>query len=292
VDRTADAAAALINLQDVTVRLGGRDILHEVNLSFPAGRSTVIMGPSGSGKSTLLKTVAGLIPPDSGKVFFRGRDMLQLSEAGMKELRKASGFIFQDGALWENKTLMENLALPLQVHFPQMGPAEVKRRVVRALEQTGLLESAELRPAGLSGGEKKIASVLRALITEPAILFMDEPTLSTDHTMEGKVAQMIADVKARGCAILAITHDARLTSTLADRLVILDAGTVRETGDFDQVKRSRDERTREILSEVLGEIASYDTDLLALLDAEDKDGPHQATEGGQRPRPGTAEGTP
>jgi ABC-type glutathione transport system ATPase component len=103
---------------------------------------------------------------------------------------------------------------------------------------------------------------------------------------------MIADVKARGCAILAVTHNARLTSTLADRLVILDAGTVRETGDFDQVKRSRDERTREILSEVLGEIASYDTDLLALLEEQDKNRPHQATEGGQRPGPGTTERTP
>lgn len=102
---------------------------------------------------------------------------------------------------------------------------------------------------------------------------MDEPTLSIDHTMEGKVSQMIADVKARGCAILAVTHDPRLTSTLADKLIILDAGVIRETGDFDSVKRSRDERTREILAEVLGEIASYDTDLLELLDAEDKDGP-------------------
>ena len=273
MDQTADAAATLINLRDVTVRLGGRDILRDVNLSFLAGMSTVIMGPSGSGKSTLLKTVAGLIPPDSGKVFFRGKDMLQMSEAGMRELRKASGFIFQDGALWENKTLMENLALPLQVHFPELPPAEVQQRVVRALERGGLEESAGIRPAGLSGGEKKIASVLRALITEPAILFMDEPTLSIDHTMEGKVSQMIADVKARGCAILAVTHDPRLTSTLADKLIILDAGVIRETGDFDSVKRSRDERTREILAEVLGEIASYDTDLLELLDAEDKDGP-------------------
>ena len=261
--------AALISLQDVTVRLGGRDILKNVNLSLLPGRSTVIMGPSGAGKSTLLKTAAGLIPPDSGKVLFQGKDMLALSESGMLGVRKASGFIFQDGALWENKTLMENLALPLQVHFPQLREKEIDYRVARALERGGLAESAQARPASLSGGEKKIGSILRALITEPAILFMDEPTLSIDHTMEGKVSRMIADAKARGCIIIAVTHDPRLTSTLADQLVILDAGMVRETGDFDSVKRSRDERTREILSEVLGEIASYDTDLLALLDAED-----------------------
>ncbi len=256
----------LISLEDVTVHLGGRDVLRQVTLSLPAGRSTVIMGRSGSGKSTLLKTAAGLIPPDSGRVFFEGKDMSLLSEGGMRELRKRSGFVFQDGALWENKTLMENLALPLQVHFPELHEAEVQRRVVRALERVELEESAELRPVALSGGEKKIASFLRALITEPAVLFMDEPTLSIDHTMEERVTRMIADAKARGCAIIAVTHDPRLTSTLADQLVIMDAGTVRETGDFDTVKRSRDVRTREILAEVLGEIASYDTDLLALLD--------------------------
>jgi ABC-type transporter Mla maintaining outer membrane lipid asymmetry ATPase subunit MlaF len=275
MNAAADPVTALINLKDVTVRLGGRDILKGINISFLPGRSTVIMGPSGSGKSTLLKTAAGLIPPDSGKVLFQGKDMLQLSETGMLGVRRTSGFIFQDGALWENKTLMENLALPLQVHFPELRHAEIERRVVRALERGGLVESASLRPAGLSGGEKKIASILRALIIEPAILFMDEPTLSIDHTMEGKVSQMIADAKARGCVIIAVTHDPRLTSTLADQLVVLDAGTVREAGDFDLVKRSRDPRTREIISEVLGEIASYDTDLLALLDSEDQDGPRE-----------------
>ncbi len=265
--------ASMITLQSVSVHFGDRDALRGVDLSFPAGKSTVIMGPSGSGKSTLLKTAAGLIPPDAGRVLFRGRDMLLLSEGGMRELRKASGFVFQDGALWENKTLMENLALPLEVHFPELGPAEVRRRVARALERGGLADSAELRPARLAGGEKKIASFLRALITEPSILFMDEPTLSIDHTMEEKVRRMIADLKARGCSIIAVTHDPELTSTLADRLVVLDGGAVREAGDFHTVKHSRDQRTREILSEVLGEISSYDTDLLALLDGGGEDEP-------------------
>lgn len=263
----------MISLRDVTVHLGGRDVLRGVELSFPQGQSTVIMGPSGSGKSTLLKTAAALIPPDRGKVLFRGRDMFLLSEGGMRELRKASGFVFQDGALWENKTLMENLALPLEVHFPELTAAEVRGKVVRALERGGLADKAHQRPASLAGGEKKIAGILRALVTDPSILFLDEPTLSIDHTMEDKVHRMISDLKASGCVIIAVTHDPRLTSVLADRLVVLDGGSVREAGDFDAVKRSRDPRTREILSEVLGEISSYDTDLLALLDAGAQDAP-------------------
>ena len=95
------------------------------------------MGPSGCGKSTLLKLAAGLIPPDRGRVLFRGKDIFQLSERALLDMRRQNGFVFQDGALWENKSLFENLALPLQVHFPALPAAERDRRVIRALERRG-----------------------------------------------------------------------------------------------------------------------------------------------------------
>jgi len=228
----------------------------------------VIMGPSGSGKSTLLKTAAGLIPPDSGKVFYQGKDMLGLSESGMLDLRKASGFIFQDGALWENKTLFENLSLPLEVHRPDMSTRDVAHRIMRALERLDMADSARQRPAEMSGGEKKVASFLRALIIEPALVFMDEPTLSIDFRLTEKINQMIRDLKARGATIIAVTHDPQLTSTLADRLLVMDGGQLLALGRFEEVRRSHLPRVRAILSQVLGEIASYDTDLLELLDSE------------------------
>ena len=262
----------IISLRDVHLTLGDFEALRGVTVSFPEGRSTVIMGQTGCGKSTLLKACAGLIPPDSGSVLFRGQDIFLLNEKGMRGLRKVNGFVFQDGALWENKTLFENLALPLQVHFPELTGSEVTRRVVRALEKVGLEDSAAQRPAALSGGEKKLASFLRALVTEPSLVFMDEPTLSIDFRMTERINQMIRDLKARGSTIIAVTHDPQLTTTLADRLVVMDAGTVIAEGDFDAVRRSGDARTREILAQILGEIASYDTDLLALLDSDGEDG--------------------
>jgi ABC-type transporter Mla maintaining outer membrane lipid asymmetry ATPase subunit MlaF len=258
----------IVSLEDVHLTLGGFEALRGVTVEFHAGKSTVIMGPSGCGKSTLLKVAAGLIPPDSGTVRFRGRDVFQMSERALMDMRRQNGFVFQDGALWENKSLFENLALPLQVHFPDIAPAERDRRVVRALERMGIENSASDRPAALSGGEKKIASFLRALITEPALLFMDEPTLSIDNAMTEHINQLIRDQKGRGNTIIAVTHDAQLTSTLADRLVVMDAGQVIESGDFDDVKRTRHARVRAILSEVLKDIASYDTDLLELLDSD------------------------
>ncbi len=260
---------SVISLDQVTVSLGDSVALGDVSLEFPASTSTVVMGPSGCGKSTLLKVAAGLIPPDRGRVFYRGADLLALSGRAEREFRRANGFVFQDGALWENKTVAENLALPLQVHFGTMHPAEVERKVLRALERVGLSGCAAERPAALSSGERKIASFLRALIADPTIVFLDEPTLSIDHAMSERIRQMIHELKARGCTILAVTQDTRLATTLADRLVVLDGGVVLEAGDFDSVKLTRNVRARSILSQVLGEIASFDTDLLELLQEQD-----------------------
>ena len=260
--------ADIVTLEDIHLTLGGFPALRGVSVGFEEGKSTVIMGPSGCGKSTLLKLAAGLIPPDSGRVLFRGKDIFQLSEKALLDMRRQNGFVFQDGALWENKTLFENLALPLEVHFSHLTVAERSRRVARALERVGLEESASDRPAALSGGVKKIASFLRALITEPGLLFMDEPTLSIDHAMNERIHQIIRDLKSRGATIIAVTHDAQLTSTLADDLVVMNEGRVIAAGPFDEVKRSREVRVRVILAEVLKDIASYDTDLLSLLDGE------------------------
>ena len=258
-------APALISLRDVTVTTGGYDALKGLTIAFPEGTSTVIMGPSGCGKSTLLKVAAGLIPPDRGTVLFRDEDLFGLSDKPLRALRAASGFVFQDAALWENKSIFENLALPLQVHAAQLPRAQMEKRVVRMLERGALADSATLRPAQLSAGERKIVSFLRALMIEPTLLFLDEPTLSIDNTATGKLDAMIRELKARGCSIIAVTHEPRLASTLADRLVVLSAGTVVAEGTFDEVKRSADPRVRETLARVLGEIASFDTDLLDLL---------------------------
>jgi ABC-type transporter Mla maintaining outer membrane lipid asymmetry ATPase subunit MlaF len=256
----------LIQLRDVRLSLGGYEALKGVSVSFPEGKSTVIMGPSGCGKSTLLKVAAGLIPPDSGRVDYRDHDMFQLSERGLREMRRQNGFVFQDSALWENKTVYENLALPLQIHFPSLRADELRGRVGRALERVGMADSAAERPAALSGGERKIVSVMRALVTEPTLLFFDEPTLSIDDAMTDRINQMIREQKARGSTIIAVTHDTQLATILADRLVIMDAGLVIETGELAQVRKSPNPRVRAIIAKLTGEIASYDTDLLELLD--------------------------
>jgi phospholipid/cholesterol/gamma-HCH transport system ATP-binding protein len=255
----------LISLEKVRLNLGGYQALQDVDVGFPEGGSTVIMGPSGCGKSTLLKVAAGLIPPDSGRVLFRGEDIAWFSPRKMTELRKRNGFVFQDGALWENKTIFDNLALPIQVHYPKVKRAEIERRVNHALERGGLADSAAQRPAQLSGGERKIASFLRALMLEPKWVFMDEPTMSVDHEAASRMLEMIRELKTHACTIIAVTHDPELSSMIADHLVVLQAGVILASGPFDEVKASGDTRVRAILSRVLGQAAAYDADLLSLL---------------------------
>jgi phospholipid/cholesterol/gamma-HCH transport system ATP-binding protein len=256
----------LLRLRGVAVLTEGHESLSDVDMSVTEGVCTVIMGPSGSGKSTLLKVAAGLIPPDRGVVTLHGDDFDSLGERRLLEFRRTNGFVFQDGALWENTTIFDNLALPLRVHFPELGAERIRVRVLEMLERGRLADSSELRPAQLSGGERKIASFLRAAITEPRVVFLDEPTLSIDHTMTELITGMIRDLKARRCTILAVMHDPRLASLIADRLAVIDAGRLLVEGPFDEVKRSNDPRVRTVLARVLGEISSFDTDLLDLLD--------------------------
>jgi len=256
---------SLIELQTVTVQAQEHISLDSISLVIPGNRSTVIMGPSGSGKSMLLKVAAAVIPPDSGRVLLHGKNLQRLSQKELLQFRRTSGFMFQDAALWANKTIFENLALPIQFHFPNRSPEEIERRIRRLLQPMNLLDSLNLRPAALSEGEQKIVSFLRAIVLDPAILFLDEPTPSIDHQLLEKMLGMIRGLKENGCTIIAVTHDAHLASMIANHLVILKDGHILEAAGISEVRRSANREVIEILTQVLSEAATYDTDILDLL---------------------------
>jgi phospholipid/cholesterol/gamma-HCH transport system ATP-binding protein len=257
--------APFLELKDIVLATQDYIVLDRASVAFAKGASTVIMGPSGCGKSTLLKVAAGICVPDSGEVLVEGRPLEHLSGPGLLDFRRSSGFMFQDAALWANKSILENLALPLQFHLPELAPAAVRQRVLASLERGGLESSADLRPAQMSMGENKIASFLRAVILEPELLFLDEPTPSIDHAALEKMMAMIREMKQRGCTIIAVTHDAHLAAMLANDLVVLKQGRVLAAADLATVRRSRDPELIAILSQVLSDAATYDTDLLDLL---------------------------
>jgi phospholipid/cholesterol/gamma-HCH transport system ATP-binding protein len=257
---------SLIELQSVTVHAQEHISLDEVNVSFPANRSTVIMGPSGSGKSMLLKVAAALIPPDNGRVLMHGKSLQRLGQKDLLEFRRSSGFMFQDAALWQNKTIFENLALPVQLHYPRRSTEQIEKRIHELLNTMNLLDSLELRPAALSEGEQKIVSFLRAIVLDPQVLFLDEPTTSIDYQLLEKMLRMIKALDEKGCTIIAVTHDAHLTAMIANYLVVLKEGRVLEAAEAGKIRRSTNREVIEILSRVLSEAATYDTDILDLLE--------------------------
>ncbi|MCF7927710.1 MAG: ATP-binding cassette domain-containing protein [Spirochaetales bacterium] len=243
-------------------------ILDDISLSFPAEASTVVMGSSGSGKSTLLKIAAGIIMPDGGRVELYGENIFGVGEKKLLQLQRRTGFVFQDAALWANMSLYSNMEVPLRYHYPDMTNEEVDSKINQLLKRVDFREDLSVRPAQLSTGEQKIFSFLRALVTEPELVFLDEPTTSVDQSSADKIINLIRKLKEEGKTIIAVTHSARLTSLIADYLIVMGEGGVLAEGPFSEVIRTKDQRVADILSDVLDMSSSYDTDLLELLEPE------------------------
>ena len=258
--------AEQIVVDAVTLVREGFTVLDGITVAFPAGKTTIIMGPSGSGKTTLLKVAAGLFPPDSGRVTVDGRDITAASGEQERELRRRVGFAFQDGALWQNMSIEQNLSLPLQYHFPRMTHAEVSRRVDRLVGAFPIRRHLSLRPAALSAGERKIVSFLRALVLEPVVLFFDEPTSFVDNQSADRIVNILAEQRQRGTTLIGISHSADLTARLADSLLVIIAGRLRAFGPTREITRTTDREVQQVLSQVLSDAATFDTDILDLLD--------------------------
>jgi phospholipid/cholesterol/gamma-HCH transport system ATP-binding protein len=255
-------------IMGISVVADGHEILQDVSIDFPANVCTVIMGPSGSGKSTLLKTAAGLIVPDSGQVEILGTNPDHARDKDLEQLRARTGFVFQDDALWQNLSLRQNLTLPLEYHHSGLSADEMTARINRLVGELGATRRLELRPANVSAGERKIISFARAIVGEPELLFLDEPTTSVDGERATLMIRKLRALKERRITIIAVTHNARVASLLADYVVVLKAGRVLRFGSLHEISRSDEPEIERILTDVLSETATYDGDILELLDPE------------------------
>src|SRR6266542_2514549 len=219
---------ALVELTEVSKTYdgaGGRVALDGVSLAIEGGELTAIMGPSGSGKSTLLNLVAGVDRPSGGRVRVAGEDLGRLSEARLARFRRARlGFVFQFFNLLGNLTVLENVLIPAQLQGTRPAPARA-----RAMELLARLDIAELAghyPARLSGGQQQRVAVARALINQPLLLLADEPTGAMDTHSGGQVMELIEGLNHEGQTVLLVTHDAKLATRHAGRVVTLIDGRV------------------------------------------------------------------
>ena len=203
--------------------------LRGVTLDLPAGQFTAVMGPSGSGKSTLMHLLAGLDTPSSGTVHVAGRDITRMKDRALTRLRrKHIGFVFQSFNLLPTLTAEENVLLPLAISGDRPSADEIAALMTRV----GLAERRYHRPHEMSGGQQQRVAIARALITQPTVLFADEPTGNLDSEAGAGILRLLRDaVEIDGQTTLMVTHDPR-AAAVADRVLYLADGRV--VADLDQ----------------------------------------------------------
>jgi phospholipid/cholesterol/gamma-HCH transport system ATP-binding protein len=211
----------LIEFKNVTKRFGSRTILDQVNLKIYEGEITTIIGKSGSGKSVLLKHIIGLLKPDEGRVFFRGKPLERMRRKQWDEYLGQISYMFQNNALFDSLTVFENVALPLQENT-RLSRNEIKAEVMARLEQTELTAVAHKYPAELSGGMQKRAALARALVIDPQIVLFDELTTGQDPIRRNAILGMIAEYKKKfGFTAILISHDIPDVFFISNRILAL-----------------------------------------------------------------------
>lgn len=240
---------APIQLRGVSKRFGPLVVLDRVDLDFPRGQTTAVIGPSGTGKSVLLKHIVGLLRPDEGEVRVFGVDMGRAPERQVYAVRKRIGMLFQDGALFDSMSVGDNIAFPLVQHRKDMSAADRRRRVEEVLEMVELPKLYDRPPSALSGGQRKRVGLARAIVHQPEIVLFDEPNSGLDPMTSDAIDGLIHTMKDRlGITFVVISHDIVGTLNVADRIAMLYQGRLVANGTTAEVTHSPHPMVRRFLS--------------------------------------------
>lgn len=210
----------MIELQDVSKKYPtGQIALYNVNLKLYKGEMAFLTGISGAGKSSLLKLIALLDRPTAGKVLIDNFDISQLKQNQVANYRRSIGVIFQDHHLLSDRTIFDNVALPLMISG--MRPHDIKRRVHAALDKVNLLIKEKDYPMMLSAGEKQRVGIARAVVNKPSIILADEPTGNLDPVLAADIMQTFLQFNDLGATILIASHDQLLVERMGKRIIEL-----------------------------------------------------------------------
>ena len=223
----------MIDIQDLSLTYAGPQgpvhALKNINLHIQAGEVFGIIGRSGAGKSSLVRCMNLLNRPGSGKMIVNGRDLLQLSDAQLRQARQEIGMVFQHFNLLSSRTVFDNAALPLEL--AGVSKAEIAQRITPLLELVGLAHLANRYPAQISGGQKQRVGIARALASNPRVLLSDEATSALDPETTRSILDLLRQVNRElGVTVVLITHQMQVIKQIADRVAVMEAGQVVELG--------------------------------------------------------------
>jgi phospholipid/cholesterol/gamma-HCH transport system ATP-binding protein len=242
-----ESPGAIVALEHVSKAFGDKQVLRDVSFSVGSNEAVCILGRSGTGKSVTLKLLIALLRPDSGRIWIDGDDITQLEGHQLSRVRRKMGFLFQNAALFDFLTLYDNLALPLQ-RLTHKTKRQIDEIIDRVLGQVGLSGDRQKMPAELSGGMKKRAGLARALVLEPHILLVDEPSSGLDRITASEIDELLLEQKHH-TSLIVVTHDVHGAKRVADRFAVLDNGALAAFGKPDDLRNHESETVRKLVME-------------------------------------------
>ena len=222
----------MIEIKNLHKRYDKTDVLKGINFTVNDGDVVTILGPSGSGKTTILRCMNFLVKADKGSIVFDGKehDLANVSHKEISEIRKKTGFVFQNYNLFLNKTVLENVMTGLVIarKVPQ---EEAKKKAIEALEKVGMADRLDHYPSQLSGGQQQRVSIARALVYEPEVIYFDEPTSALGPELIGEVLTTMKQLAESGMTMVVVTHELSFAKNISNKVLFLDKGEVIENTD-------------------------------------------------------------
>ena len=239
-----------IAFSEVSRSFDGRDVLKNISFQVVPGEALCLLGRSGMGKSVTLKLIIGLLKPDTGTICVDNENIVDLNEDKLSKVRSRMGFLFQSAALFDSMSLYENLAFPLKRLREKKPDEEIETIIHKSLDDVALGKEGRKMPVELSGGMRKRAGLARALMLEPRILLVDEPSSGLDRLTASEIDNLLLRVRERDkTTMVIVTHDIREARRVGDRVAVLDKGSLIAVGSLDELAKHENALVRALVAE-------------------------------------------
>jgi phospholipid/cholesterol/gamma-HCH transport system ATP-binding protein len=237
----------MIEVRNLIKEFDGEIVLKSIDATFQKGVVNIIIGKSGSGKTVLLKCMVGLMLPTSGEIWYDRRNLLEMKSGEVRRLRRDIGMLFQGAALFDSRTVLENVLFPLEM-FSRKNKRERRKRAEFCLERVNMLQAANLYPSEISGGMKKRVAIARAIVLNPGYLFCDEPNSGLDPETAQMIDELIYDITTDfSITTVVVSHDMNSVINIGDNVIFINEGIKEWEGAKTEVMSAENEKLHDFV---------------------------------------------